>query len=205
MPERHTGLKGYLGEWIVETWLKFVQYPGHQIWAQVRPHNLDAHGGPYLDFGVADENAIANVYEVKTQDYRLDDKAGGSKLNKALKYVWDLIDGQNGQRFRAGQDLLVVQDGPTLPTSPQFNAWLVLMVPPTDTVIATYAAQRDRILYLRDLLRELQQHLGDDRLSEMAKQRFAEDLPVVIANIEKPTSWPADKHGILPKFQPRTK
>lgn len=90
MAERYIGIKGYVGELLVESWLKNIfKNQKYKVKSQVRPANIDAKGGPYLDFGVVDNesNEVIFICEVKTQDYVLDGKY--AKINKSLLYLWN--------------------------------------------------------------------------------------------------------------------
>lgn len=118
MAKRTIDLRGYIGEAIVRQWLHY-RYPeaeGYEIKYQILPSGIDRSGGPYLDFGILKDGLLEYVYEVKTQDYKLD------KLNKALKYIWE---------NQGDLSTFEVQNDPKkYPVSPNFEAILILLVQP---------------------------------------------------------------------------
>ena len=83
MPKREIGIRGYVGELIVEQWLRcnFKPNKGYKIVNQIRPKDINARGGPYLDFGVIRKGKVCGIYEVKTQNYPLE------SVNNALEHV----------------------------------------------------------------------------------------------------------------------
>jgi hypothetical protein len=94
MAERIAGIKGYIGELIVREWLKHrYDLPNYSIKTQIRPKNVDPEGGPYLDLCVLKGDEIIEVYEIKTQDYRI------LQINKSLSYLWKKEKGINGLFF----------------------------------------------------------------------------------------------------------
>jgi len=81
------GLRGFIGELVVQYWLEKKYNKGFTIVRQIMPEEVDKKGGGYLDFGVINnKQEVVGVYEVKAQDY-IQNK--GSKINKALRYIWD--------------------------------------------------------------------------------------------------------------------
>ena len=87
MAEMDVGLRGFIGELVVQYWLEKKYNKGFTIVRQIMPEEVDKKGGGYLDFGVINnKQEVVGVYEVKTQDYILDK---GFKINKSLRYIWD--------------------------------------------------------------------------------------------------------------------
>ena len=87
MPKREIDLMGYIGEAVVEQWLrKTYQLPGDSIVFQIMPVGVSRRGGGYLDFGVVRNRFIEAIYEVKSQDYIL---GRDFPLNAALSYIWN--------------------------------------------------------------------------------------------------------------------
>lgn len=117
MPRREIGLMGYIGERVVERWLR-QRYgpPRFDIVAQVRPVGLTSRGGPYLDFGVIEGSKVRAIFEVKCQDYIFN---GG--VNIGIRYIWR-------RRRRALE--FVLPDGTRHQGDARTEAYLVLLVPP---------------------------------------------------------------------------
>ncbi len=121
MALRSIGIRGYIGELLVEYWLKEVVYANTEdieIISQVRPAEINPKGGPYIDIGVAQKGLMVSVYEVKTQDYALDKNF---KINKALWHLWENPDECN---------TIICQNRNVYPKHEYFKAYLVLLVPP---------------------------------------------------------------------------
>lgn len=73
------GIRGYLGERIVEQWLKQeFKVDNVEIVQQIIHKGYPLDGGPYLDFGVIKNKKVIAVCEVKTQNFQID------KINKSL-------------------------------------------------------------------------------------------------------------------------
>lgn len=118
MPRREIGLRGYLGEAIIEQWLN-IKYPGCTIESQIIPEGVDKKGGPYLDFGVFQDGVVKEIYEVKTQDFI---QGKNFHINKALTFIWEnrnlKFNVQGNSKWIEGADDL--------------KAYLILLVPPND-------------------------------------------------------------------------
>lgn len=98
MVTENIALRGYLGEKIVKKWLE-KKYPDCDIVRQIIPIKSDGSewkGGGHLDFGVIKHNKVKAIYEVKTQDYKIDE------MNKAWKYIKGRINEQ--QEFEVQND-----------------------------------------------------------------------------------------------------
>lgn len=129
MPERMTGIKGYVGEILVREWLKKKNSAQkYHVRSEIIPNNVDQRGGPYLDLCVIKNNQIIRVFEVKTQDYTLDD------INKSLKYLWKMQKGKNGKYFGEQQkEYAYINDEigkENIVFSKKVKSCLVLMCPP---------------------------------------------------------------------------
>jgi hypothetical protein len=126
MAERIAGIKGYIGELIVREWLKHrYNLPNYSIKTQIRPQNVNPRGGPYLDLCVLKGDEIIEVYETKTQDYRI------SQINKSLSYLWKKEKGINGCFFgeNVRETAYIQGTNEEKPFSPNIKAYLITMCP----------------------------------------------------------------------------
>jgi hypothetical protein len=156
------GLRGYIGEEIVFEWLS---QQGKKVVRQVRPKGFPARGGPYLDFGVILENRLAEVYEVKTQDYALEKEA----INKSLRYIWET----------AGVRTFLDQKGAEYPCENP-DARIVLLVKPQKD-LAIELERYDRVVYFDKIFRELDEE-GEERVKriiERANSEFRDAIGVL--------------------------
>jgi len=134
MPRRDSGLRGYIGERIVEQWLK-MKYPDCSIKSQIAAvtqddrEKSDNQGGKYLDFGVIKGNEVIGVYEVKTQDYIFDKSF---KLNDQLEKIWEnqneitefyVLEEKNGANKQSEKPRYIK-------SSFSFKCILILLAPP---------------------------------------------------------------------------
>ena len=146
MALRSFGLRGYIGELLVEYWLKHVYYlnqPGIDVISQVRPARVDPRGGPYLDIGVLQNGKVLSVYEVKTQDYALDKHFN---INKSLRHLWDNPD---------NNETILSQSRLEYSKHPDFKAYLVLLVPPNADGQSTLKKNVSNILYFSDVISQI--------------------------------------------------
>lgn len=191
MAEQHTGIKGYVGELIVQKWLE-QKYPSssYTIKYQVKPENVDPKGGPYLDFGVIDKESdeIIFICEVKTQDYLLDDKY--SKINKSLKYLWGAIEGSSGKKFGSENDEYgkFQNSGKSehFKFSKELRVILVLMVPPKRIIQEQYDKYIKNMYLLTDILKNLESNYGRNKLVNDLRNIYLSDVELVFNNIHKP-------------------
>ncbi|MBP7792338.1 MAG: hypothetical protein KA120_04685 [Candidatus Goldbacteria bacterium] len=142
-------LRGYLGELICKKWLK-NKYKGCRIVEQIRPKNYPTKGGPYLDFGVLnEEKKVIAIYEVKTQDYNLD------TVNKALLFIWE-----NGEKeFVVGNE-----EGEIYETTDEFQAYAVLLKKPSEKGKGCIK----NIIYFEEILKEINvSEIKEDILDEV--------------------------------------
>jgi hypothetical protein len=120
MPKSEIGLRGYIGEAIVNQWLnrKYPISERYEVISQIIPDGVPKKGGPYLDFGVIKDNIVKEVYEVKTQDYIFDKTFN---INISLEHIWKNKDkifefkDQNGKEFKCDGNL---------------KGYLILLAPP---------------------------------------------------------------------------
>lgn len=82
MPRQEIGIRGYVGERIVEQWLR-RRYPPpkYQLVEQVEFPEVSTSA---IDFGILKRGRLEKIYEVKTQAYNFDE----GMLNKPLKKIW---------------------------------------------------------------------------------------------------------------------
>jgi len=169
MAQRTIGLRGYLGELIVQQWLK-KKYPesdGYKIIKEIIPQEYPKKGGGYLDFGIIIEKEVLRIYEVKTQDYIFD---GG--INGALKYIWE-----NKKR-----KLLFIDNQNNLSdSSKDFEAFLILLVPPNEKGIKEIKVENlKNVLLFSDL--KIEQFIDIEKI----KKDTNADLESEIKLIENP-------------------
>ena len=174
MPKREIGLMGYVGEAVVCQWLrwKYAAAEGYTVISQVRPVDMPATGGPYLDFGVARGTDLVALYEVKSQDYILDKSF---KLNSSLLYLWD----HRGEAMEFAS-----QDGRTFQGLPGTEAYLVLLVGPNDGAIANIGAANLSNIFL---FSEIWEELGSGFDREWVMAEIGEDIPKVLDILKQPT------------------
>ena len=143
MPRREIGLMGYVGEAVVSHWLA-VRYPEAEaeIVSQIRPLDVPAKGGPYLDLAVVQNGVVESIFEVKSQDYIW---GKDSEVNISLDFIWE-------RRHEAIG--FTLQDGRTFNGTPETQAYLVLLAPPNlDGIKAIGAENLQNVLLFDDLWR----------------------------------------------------
>jgi hypothetical protein len=166
MPKREIGIRGYVGELIVEQWLrsKFPSNQGYEIVNQIRPKGVAAKGGPYLDFGVIHRGIVHEIYEVKTQDYNL------NKINEALKHVWG---NPIGPYLIQDKKAELMGTGGT-------RARLVLLVKPQKSLTEEIAV--DNIVYFKTILND-SENMQEGVDLKRIKDCFDEDVQKTINKI----------------------
>ena len=165
MPNREIGIKGYVGERLVEQWLRH-QYPpwnNCEIVSQIRPVGCPAKGGPYLDFGVVRNGLVEKIYEVKMQDYIF-----VGPLNRALKYIWD----RRGKRLQ-----YVTQAGKSYKSAICMEAWLCLLVAPNSYGIQAIGRRNlKRVVLFHEIWNRFKNNLDWGLLAKT----FKEDVRTVL-------------------------
>ncbi|MHA1343698.1 MAG: hypothetical protein ACTSQG_06910 [Promethearchaeota archaeon] len=178
MTKRSIGLRGYLGEQIVKQWLKNIKYPeskGYKIIEQVIPAGFPKKGGAYLDFCIIKNDSVKAVYEVKTQDYI----AGKNfPFNNALLYLWE-----NREKI----ELFEIQDKTEVfKCSPDFKAYLVLLVPPNEKGMEIIKDKNLKyVLLFEEIFKEIEKRNLD--LKKEILQNIIKDLEGEICSLKKPT------------------
>jgi hypothetical protein len=174
MPRREIGLMGYVGEAVVEQWLKKI-HPwnrGFEVVCQIRPVDIPATGGPYIDFGVIKSRYVTHLYEVKSQDYVADKDF---RPNPSLRYIWD----NRGRRLG-----FATLDGRQLDGTPKTEAYLILLAGPNRDAIANIGLENvSNILLFSEIWDELGQSFNEMKLLKA----IGEDLPKVLEILTRPT------------------
>lgn len=171
MPKRFYGLIGYIGERIVRQYLEQKYDSEHfHIVEQVIPLNANRRGGGYLDFGVLRNNNLDWVYEVKCQDYILDENF---KLNPAIEYLWN----------KQNQSVdFITQDGEQYLTSNFQQAYIIALVGPNKDFIEKHGIHNcSNIILFSEILTE-GLPVKDRILAEMGT-----DLDFALEIIKHPT------------------
>lgn len=175
MPRRISGLMGYVGEVVVEYWLK-AKYPepAYSIVYQIKPIDYRPAGGPYLDFGVIKDGKVSAIYEVKSADYIFD---GG--INGALDAIWN-----NTVRDRCYS----TQDDPEhhIKAAPDLKAYLVLLVCPNDKGIEEIRQQNlKQVILFSKVFEDLEKQDGADYL-KYVHDDFDKHVGEVVKILKKP-------------------
>jgi hypothetical protein len=168
MVKRSIGLRGYIGEAIVEQWLTY-RYPDsedYSIKKQIMPKGVEKCGGPYLDFGILKSGKVEKVYEVKTQDYRV------TTLNKSLKYIWD-----NEGEITAFE----VQYEGEYPASPNVEAFLISLKEPDFGKIGISPEFKNNVISFEEIFGEANFQLN----RKMIKYDFLKDFDDEINSLKK--------------------
>ena len=186
MPRRISGLMGYVGEVVVESWLK-AEYPepAYSIVYQIKPIDYDVRGGPYLDFGVIKDGKVCAIYEVKSADYIFD---GG--INGALDAVWN-----NPVHDRCYS----TQDDPKrhIKADPDLKAYLVLLACPNDKGIAKIRRQNlKQVILFSEVFEYLEKQDRADYL-EHVHHDFDKRIGEVIETLKNPKQGKAKKQEFL--------
>ncbi len=182
MPERLTGLKGYIGEVIVYEWLKQkYKSPSYLIASQIVPCNLDKRTS--IDFGVIKGNEVIEVYEVKTHEdynhYAVD-------LNKGVKYLLELAKGNNGRYFNKNKcEQLYVEENKKkikYKISSKIKIYIVFMLPPHDDVYTALARhnKNNKVYILKKILSKL----DDRKVRRTLKENYYSDMNELIERIK---------------------
>lgn len=178
---------GYIGEAIVEYWLKNVEYPdpAYSIVYQIKPIDYDARGGPYLDFGVIKNGRVHAIYEVKSQDY-IPDKS--FVLNPALKAIWDHKNDFAG---------FVNQDGREFKSTSDLEAYLVLLVCPNMDGVKRIGRQNlKQVILFSEVFEDLEKHDRTDYL-KCVHGAFDKDVGKVIETLKNPKQGKSKRQEFL--------
>jgi len=183
MALRSIGLRGYIGELLVEYWLKEVRYanqPGTETVLQVRPAEIDPKGGPYIDIGVAQNGKMLSVYEIKTQDYALDEHFN---VNKALWHLWE-----NPRT----NETMISQNKQEYPKHTDFKAYLVLLVPPTQGGRSRLKDYITNVIFFSEIISETDTDKFQDHLIENLTTDGRKDLKELVRICKKHVHPPGD-------------
>ena len=178
MARREIGLMGYIGEAVVEQWLRIkYQSDDYEVVSQIIPSGISRRGGGYLDFGVVrrGENTVEAVYEVKSQDY-IPDK--DFSINKALSHIWN----HNGPPLEFS-----TQDRKTYKSCQDTTAFLVLLVGPNEDGRQKIGAENlGNIILFEDVWRDLGNSLSRKELLEVLLGVLEEDVEKVLKILHCP-------------------
>ena len=183
MPERIAGIKGYVGELLVREWLIQKYFSKDcRILSQMLPENVNSKGGPYLDLCVLKDGKIVAAYEVKAQDYPIYD------INKSLKYLWGMEKGINGKYFHHNIDEKAYVDelGESCIISAQIKSFLILMCKPSSDLQNELSGFIKNVKYLKNILKDLEEKVGERKLIEVIDRRFKRDVRLVFKNFDSP-------------------
>lgn len=173
MAKREIGLMGYIGEAVVEQWLRW-KYPApeFEVISQIIPADISPTGGGYLDFGVIQNQQVIGVYEVKSQDYILDKNF---PINQALLRIW------KGEEKPIGYKS---QDGAEYFGDEQTMACLVSLVGPNQDFMNKIGHDHlTHIILFQDIWDEFGEvfEIGD------ILRIFSDDAEKVISMLRNPT------------------
>ena len=176
MARQEIGLMGYIGETVVEQWLRIkYQSDDYEIVAQIAPSDrgFSIRGGGYLDFGVVRrrDSTIKAIYEVKSQDYIL---GRDFPINKALSYIWDY----NGPPLEFS-----TQDGSAYKGCQDTTAFLVLLVGPNEYGRRKIGAKNlENVILFEDVWKALGNSFSREKLFGNLKR----DVEKVIEILHRP-------------------
>lgn len=183
MPRREIGLMGYVGEIVIEHWLR-QKYPSpeYTVVRQIIPSRVPKKGGGYLDFGVIRKNVVRNIYEVKSQDYIF---GKDSKINSALRYIWD----SKGEALN-----FEIQEGDKYAGHENIPAHLILLVAPNDEGRKVIGEKNIRYVTLFEEIWDVIENVGiSDRVMDISR----EDIKKVISILKRPTAGIGIKKSFL--------
>ena len=170
MANREIGLMGYVGESVVEQWLRTI-YPSAEIVAQIKPSNVAAKGGPYLDFGVIQDGVVTSIYEVKSQDY-IPDK--NFSINIALKYLWDYPN--QAHKF-------TTQQGNEYQGNESTQSFLIFLVAPNDDFIRKIGKENcKKIILFSDIWKKIDSDFCFDKIIDVIRT----DIERVLSILHEP-------------------
>jgi len=156
MVKENIGLRGYIGEKIVEIWLKKI-FPKYKVIRQVIPEGVDKRGGPYLDFAVVKDKKIIKIYEVKTQEYPL------NKINKALCYIWE--SGSKIMKFKTQDNKEYIAEN--------FEAYIILLQKSDRNLWNKY---KDKIIFFKKIFNNLDIELISKIISEKGRVDIIKEI-----------------------------
>ena len=185
MANREIGLMGYVGERVVEQWLRTI-YPSAEIVAQIKPSNVAAKGGPYLDFGVVQDGIVTFVYEVKSQDY-IPDK--NFPINTALEYLWNYPD--QVHKF-------TTQQGSKYQGNENTQGFLILLVAPNDDFMQKIGKEnRKKIILFSDIWKEIDGKFCFDKIIDTIRI----DIERVLSILHEPKNGRKITQGFIKNRQ----
>lgn len=170
MPKQEIGLMGYIGERVVEQWIR-SKYPSSQyeVVKQIMPADIPSKGGPYLDFGIVREGLVEKIYEVKSQDYIFD-----GAINAALEYIWKNQD----KKLQ-----YVTLEGNKYQSVPALEARLILLVGPNQYGIEAIGKENfQKVILFQDIWGELNGKIDFNSIIESVKG----DAKTVIDILQNP-------------------
>ncbi|MBM3241807.1 hypothetical protein FJZ31_36510 [Candidatus Poribacteria bacterium] len=173
MPKREIGLMGYIGEAVVEQWLK-SKYPenlGYKVLSQAIPNDVLKEGGGYLDFCVIKNDVAHSIYEVKSQDYIW---GKDSNLNRALKHIW---------QHPAKISSIFVQGDKSYKVDKSFRAYLILLVGPNESGINKFGGNIKNVILFSDIWKDLNNSLD----TKMLMKNITTDISKVMKILKNPT------------------
>ena len=172
MPRREIGLMGYVGEAVVSHWLA-RRHPDAEIVSQIRPVDVPAKGGPYLDLAVVANGIVEAIFEVKSQDYIW---GKDSEVNTSLDFCW---------RHRRETIEFTLQDERRFSGTPDTQAYLVLLAPPNpDGIEAIGQENLQNVLLFDDLWRTTD---AASLSTNTIVEELREDVAKVLEILRQPT------------------
>lgn len=166
MVTENIGLRGYLGEKIVEKWLE-KKYPDHEhykIVRQIIPIKKDESrwiGGGHLDFGIIKDNKVKAIYEVKTQEPHIEE------INLAWKYIKENINEK--LEFEIQND----KEKRRIPSDNNLDLKVVLLTKARDNV----NLDKNEIIWFKEIF--------DDKNLGIENIDYKKDITDEIENIRK--------------------
>lgn len=162
-------LNGYVGESIVDFWLR-KRFPGHELAREVLPIGIPPVGGPTIDFGVLMNDVVEAVYEVKTQDYTFD---GKSDPGKGLSFAWSQMG--CSPTFKA--------NGRIVQSSPSMTVKMICLRPPNAAFFAKIGNH-----HIKDIMlfQEVWADLTLDDVLLAVMERLRNDIGEILRFLSKP-------------------
>jgi len=179
MPRRSIGIRGYVGELVVEQYLlsKYPPSKNYKIIKEMIPSESSRKGGGYLDLAVLLDNKVIEIYEVKTQDFIF---GKSFKINPSLAHLWN-----NSKELHRFCD----SEGNNYDSSKNFQAFLVLLVAPNFEALKNMGIQNVKNMILFEELK-LDNFLDIGKI----KSLFGEDLREELIDIKNPKNGKQTKN-----------
>ena len=172
MPRREIGIRGYVGELIVEKWLHH-RYSSNEYEIKRQIKRQDS-GSSCVDFGVIQKGIMKEIYEVKTQDQRFGEADVKKSINNAFLKAREKPEGP-----------YIIQDesGEHINGTKGTKAFLILLLSPNDAFLKGIGNDIDIVRF-----KEILDYLKNNEVEVDGGgfiDRFTEDAKKTIEEIKK--------------------